>query len=49
MKKKFENPELIIIYFEGDLATDDIIETSGPTDGWGNDWDNPDFQLFPNI
>ena len=29
MKKIFEKPELEIIYFEGDLATDDIIATSG--------------------
>ena len=44
MKKKFENPELTIIYFEGDLATDDIIETSGPNGGnWGSDFENPDF------
>ena len=27
--KKFECPELIIVYFEGDLATDDILTTSG--------------------
>lgn len=29
MNKIFEKPELEIIYFEGDLATDDIIATSG--------------------
>ncbi len=29
MKKIFEKPELEIIYFEGELATDDIIATSG--------------------
>lgn len=29
MKKKFEVPELIIIYFTGDLATDDVIGNSG--------------------
>ena len=43
-KKKYENPELTIIYFEGNLATDDdIIEASGnvgnewPQGDWGND------------
>jgi hypothetical protein len=29
MNKTFEKPELEIIYFEGDLATDDVIATSG--------------------
>ncbi len=29
MNKIFEKPELEIIYFEGELATDDIIGTSG--------------------
>ena len=28
--KKFEIPELVIVYFEGDLATDDILTTSKP-------------------
>ena len=28
MKKEFECPELIIIFFEGDLATDDPIVSS---------------------
>ena len=27
-KKIFECPELTIVYFEGDLATDDIIDES---------------------
>ena len=35
--KKFEIPELTIILFEGDLATDeDIVGTSGPEDGLGD-------------
>lgn len=29
MNKIFEKPELEIIYFEGELATDDIITASG--------------------
>ncbi len=29
MNKIFEKPELEIIYFEGDFATDDIIVASG--------------------
>lgn len=29
MNKIFEKPELEIIYFKGDLATDDIIAASG--------------------
>ena len=28
-KNKFEKPELEIIKFEGDLATDDVVATSG--------------------
>ena len=28
MEKKFEKPELIVIKFEGDLATDDVLTTS---------------------
>ena len=39
-KKKYENPELIIIYFEGDLATNDVIDTSGNV---GNEWPEGDF------
>ena len=38
MKKNFEIPELTIIYFTGDLATYDIMSTSGPGNGYG---DNP--------
>ncbi len=31
MKNKFEIPQLEIVYFEGDLATDfDLMSTSGP-------------------
>ena len=39
MNKTFEKPELEIIYFEGDLATDDIITTSGDLQDsfWGGD------------
>ena len=39
MNKTFEKPELEIIYFEGDLATDDIIATSGDLQDpfWGGD------------
>ena len=41
MNKKFEKPELDIIYFEGDLATDDLIATSASGDlqdpFWGGD------------
>lgn len=39
-KKKFERPELTIINFEGDLATDDDIivvsggNSGGPEDEW---------------
>ena len=38
MEKKFEKPELEIIWFEGDLATD-IIQTSGDLEDpyWGGD------------
>ena len=44
MKNKFEIPELQIILFESDLATDDIMDASGPTDSWGgDDFGNPDF------
>ncbi len=36
MKKKFEIPELVIVYFTGDLATDDdIIGNSGGFGGGG--------------
>ena len=35
MKNKFEIPELTIILFEDELATDPI-PTSGPTDEWGS-------------
>ena len=35
--KKFECPELIVIYFEGELDTDDNISTSGIGDvGFGD-------------
>ena len=39
MEKKFEKPELEIIWFEGELATDDIIQTSGDLEDpyWGGD------------
>ena len=39
MNKKFEKPELDIIYFEGDLATDDLITASGDLQDpfWGGD------------
>ena len=39
MNKKFEKPELDIIYFECDLATDDLIATSGDLQDpfWGGD------------
>ena len=30
MKKEFENPELVIIYFN----SDDVIRTSGEDDKW---------------
>ena len=33
MKKKFENPELVIIYFNNA----DIIRTSGEDDKWADD------------
>lgn len=33
--KKFEIPELIIILFEGDLAADDPVASSGGS--WGGD------------
>ena len=36
MEKKFEKPELIIVSFNGELATDDVIATSDV-------WENPDF------
>ena len=36
MKKKFENPELVIIYFNNE----DVIRTSGEDDKWPL---NPDF------
>lgn len=36
MEKKFEKPELIIVNFNGELATDDIITTSDV-------WENQDF------
>lgn len=29
MEKEFEKPELTIIYFEDDLATYDVLTTSG--------------------
>ena len=35
-EKKFERPELLVILFEGDLATDgEIIVVSGGTNGGG--------------
>ena len=42
MEKRFEAPELIIIFFEGDLATDDVISGSGGSpdarwDQWEDD------------
>lgn len=41
MKKKFELPELIIIYFEDDLATDIVSSGQEPTDvGGDNPWDD---------
>ena len=39
-KKKYENPELEIIYFEGDLATGDNITVSDEY-GEGDQWENP--------
>ena len=36
-KKKFENPELIIIFFEGDL---DTIGASDPYSG-ADQWEDP--------
>ena len=38
-KKKFENPELTIIYFEGNLATEENITVSGDA----NEWPSGDF------
>ena len=40
MKNKFEIPELEIIYFEGNLDTDDVMSTSSGDlidDFWGGD------------
>ena len=36
-KNKFEKPELEIVKFEGDLATDDIVTTSGEFGNTGGD------------
>ena len=36
-EKKFERPELTIIFFEGDLATNDIIVVSGENSGGPED------------
>lgn len=43
-KKKYENPELEVIFFEGDLATD-VMSTSGDYDegGWGENPPGGDF------
>lgn len=35
MNKKFEIPELEIIYFEDDLATDNVVTSGGYGQGWG--------------
>ena len=42
-KKQFEKPELEIVYFEGDLTTDDVIVTSsfGNPDPQPGDINNP--------
>ena len=40
MKKNFEIPELVIILFEGDLATDDVVGTSGPGNGYDSENDD---------
>ena len=37
--KKFEIPELVIVYFEGELATDDILQNSGPGGGPGEEYE----------
>ena len=43
MEKRFEAPKLIIIFFEGDLATDDIIGGSGESpDGRWDQWEDED-------
>lgn len=39
-KKKYEYPELTIVYFDGDLATE-VINTSGDANEWPEgDWDD---------
>ena len=38
-KKKYESPELTIIFFEGDLATD-VINVSDEYSG-GDQWEDP--------
>lgn len=44
-EKKFEKPEMTIVYFEGVLATDDIIVASNdyndPNQGFGDLWPRP--------
>ena len=40
MKKKFEIPELTVVYFTGDLATDDVIGNSGIGGGFGQPGDD---------
>lgn len=41
MKKKYENPELTIIFFEGDLATD-VMSSSGDYGDSNGDWTDPE-------
>ena len=48
MEKRFEAPELIIIFFEGELATDDVISGSGgsPDARWDQWEDDEQFSVI---